>query len=107
MESSRNRIDGNRRLEWRSLGVTLAGFSSFGTAQSVIGNIDNNYQVYDSLKILLGRHEISVGASLHYIRSTQESAKLERARHVGLQQHLQRTTRARCQWTTGSRGRFG
>jgi hypothetical protein len=55
-------------------GITLGGFSSFGTAQSVIGNIDNNYQVYDSLKILLGKHELSAGASLHYVRSTQESA---------------------------------
>jgi hypothetical protein len=55
-------------------GITLGGFSSFGTAQSVIGNIDNNYQVYDSMKILLGKHEISVGASLHYIRTVQESA---------------------------------
>jgi len=55
-------------------GITLGGFSSFGTAQSVIGNIDNNYQVYDSLKVLRGKHEIAAGASLHYIRSTQESA---------------------------------
>jgi hypothetical protein len=55
-------------------GITLGGFSSFGTAQSVIGNIDNNYQVYDSLKVLRGKHEIAVGASLHYMRTTQESA---------------------------------
>jgi hypothetical protein len=55
-------------------GITLGGFSSFGTAQSIIGNIDNNYQIYDSLKTLVGKHEIAVGASLHYIRSTQESA---------------------------------
>ena len=55
-------------------GITLGGFSSFGTAQSIIGNIDNNYQVYDSVKMLRGRHEIAAGASLHYIRSTQESA---------------------------------
>lgn len=55
-------------------GITLGGFSSFGTAQSIIGNIDNNYQLYDSVKMLCGRHEIAAGASLHYIRSTQESA---------------------------------
>lgn len=55
-------------------GITLGGFSSFGTAQSIIGNIDNNYQLYDSLKILRGKHEIAVGAGLHYIRTTQESA---------------------------------
>ncbi|MFN7997273.1 MAG: carboxypeptidase-like regulatory domain-containing protein [Bryobacteraceae bacterium] len=55
-------------------GITLGGFSSFGTAQSVIGNIDNNYQLYDSLKLLRGKHEIQVGVSLHYMRTTQESA---------------------------------
>jgi hypothetical protein len=55
-------------------GITLGGFSSFGTAQSIIGNIDNNYQLYDSLKILHGKHEIAIGAGLHYIRTTQESA---------------------------------
>ena len=55
-------------------GITLGGFSSFGTAQSIIGNIDNNYQLYDSLKILRGRHEIAAGASLHYVRTVQESA---------------------------------
>ena len=55
-------------------GITLGGFSSFGTAQSIIGNIDNNYQLHDSFKILRGRHEIEIGASLQYIRTVQESA---------------------------------
>jgi len=55
-------------------GITLGGFSSFGTAQSIIGNIDNNYQVYDSLKLVRGKHEIEIGANLRYIRTTQESA---------------------------------
>lgn len=55
-------------------GITLGGFSSFGTAQSVIGNIDNNYQLYDSVKILRGKHEIETGGSLHYVRTVQESA---------------------------------
>lgn len=55
-------------------GITLAGFTAFGSSPSVIGNIDNNYQVYDSVKILRGKHEISAGASLHYIRTVQESA---------------------------------
>ena len=55
-------------------GITLGGFTSFGTAQSIIGNIDNHYQFYDSLKILRGRHEIAVGAGLRYMRTTQESA---------------------------------
>lgn len=55
-------------------GITLGGYSSFGTPQSVIGNTDNTYQLYESLKILRGKHDISVGASIHYVRTTQESA---------------------------------
>ena len=55
-------------------GITLGGFSSFGTAQSIIGNIDNTYQMHDSLKILRGKHEIEIGGSLHYVRTLQESA---------------------------------
>jgi len=55
-------------------GITLGGFSSFGSSPSVIGNIDNTYQMYDSVKILRGKHEVSIGASLHYIRTVQESA---------------------------------
>lgn len=55
-------------------GITLGGFSSFGTAQSIIGNIDNNYQFYESLNYLQGNHEIKLGGSLHYVRTDQESA---------------------------------
>jgi len=55
-------------------GITLNGFSSFGTPQSIIGNIDNNYQLYESLNYLHGNHEIKLGTSLHYVRTDQESA---------------------------------
>jgi hypothetical protein len=55
-------------------GITLGGFSAFGTAQSLIGNIDNNYQAYEALNYVHGNHEIKLGSSLHYIRTDQESA---------------------------------
>jgi hypothetical protein len=55
-------------------GITLSGFSPFGTSQSIIGNVDNNYQAYESLNYLRGKHEIKIGGSLHYVRTDQESA---------------------------------
>jgi hypothetical protein len=55
-------------------GINLSGFSSFGTPQSVIGNIDNNYQIYESLKVLRGSHDLSLGTNVHYVRTVQESA---------------------------------
>lgn len=55
-------------------GINLSGFSPFGTSQSLIGNIDNNYQMYESLNYLHGNHEIKLGSSLHYVRTDQESA---------------------------------
>ncbi|MGD1155419.1 MAG: carboxypeptidase-like regulatory domain-containing protein [Terriglobia bacterium] len=55
-------------------GINLSGFSSFGTSQSLIGNIDNNYRMYESLNYLHGNHEIKLGSSLHYVRTVQESA---------------------------------
>ena len=55
-------------------GITLGGFSAFGTAQSLIGNIDNNFQAYEALNYVHGNHEIKVGSSWHYVRTDQESA---------------------------------
>lgn len=54
--------------------VSLNGFSGFGAPQSVIGNIDNNYQLQETLTVMRGRHEIAAGAMLRYIRTVQESA---------------------------------
>jgi hypothetical protein len=55
-------------------GITLGGFSAFGTAQSLIGNIDNNFQAYEALNYVHGNHEIKLGSSMHYVRTDQESA---------------------------------
>ncbi len=41
---------------------------------TLIGNIDNTYQVYESLDYLHGNQEIKFGTSLHYVRTDQESA---------------------------------
>lgn len=54
--------------------IQLNGFSSFGAPQSLIGNIDNNYQLHHSLRMFRGAHEISAGVNLHYVRTVQESA---------------------------------
>lgn len=55
-------------------GVNLNGFSSFGTSQSVIGNIDEQYQMHEAINYLQGNHEIKFGAGLFYIRNVEESA---------------------------------
>jgi len=54
--------------------INLSGFSPFGTSQSLIGNIDNTYQIYESLNYLHGGHEMKFGTSLRYVRTDQESA---------------------------------
>jgi len=54
--------------------VSLTGFSGFGAPQSVIGNIDNSYQLQDTLTLVRGRHEIAMGFMMRYIRTVQESA---------------------------------
>lgn len=48
--------------------------SSFGQNQGLIGNIDNQYQMHEGLHYIKGKHEISFGADLNYIRTVQESS---------------------------------
>jgi hypothetical protein len=64
-------------------GIYLSGFNvsgataatpSFGRAQGLIGNIDNQYQMHESLSLLKATHEISFGADLAYVRTVQESS---------------------------------
>ncbi len=55
-------------------GVTLNGFGSFGRSQGLIGNIDNTYQMYDSLNYLHHEHEFRFGLGMRYVRTVQESA---------------------------------
>lgn len=63
-------------------GIFLSGFNtagssttpSFGRNQGLIGNIDDQHQLHDGLSLLWGRHELSFGADLNYVRSVQESS---------------------------------
>ena len=64
-------------------GIFLTGFStsgassstpSFGRSQGLIGNIDNQYQIHDSVSYLHGRHEMGFGVDMNYVRTVQESS---------------------------------
>ncbi len=48
--------------------------ASFGRNQGLIGNIDNQYQMHEGLHYIKGKHEISFGGDLNYIRTVQESS---------------------------------
>ena len=63
-------------------GVFLGGFNlsgsstapSFGRNQGLIGNIDNQYEMHEGISYLKGRHEMSIGADVNYVRTVQESS---------------------------------
>jgi hypothetical protein len=64
-------------------GIYLSGFNvsgttaatpSFGRAQGLIGNIDNQYQMHESMNLLKAKHEMSFGVDLNYVRTVQESS---------------------------------
>jgi hypothetical protein len=64
-------------------GIFLSGFNtsgataatpSFGRAQGLIGNIDNQYQMHESINLLKAKHEMSFGVDLNYVRTVQESS---------------------------------
>ena len=64
-------------------GIYLSGYStsgatsstpSFGRAQGLIGNIDNQYQMHESVNLLKAKHEMSFGVDLNYVRTVQESS---------------------------------
>ena len=64
-------------------GIYLAGFNvsgataatpSFGRAQGLIGNIDNQYQMHEGMNLLKAKHEMSFGVDINYIRTVQESS---------------------------------
>jgi hypothetical protein len=51
-----------------------AATPSFGRAQGLIGNIDNQYQMHEGMNLLKAKHEISFGVDLNYVRTVQESS---------------------------------
>lgn len=55
-------------------GISLSNFGGFGNAKGPLGNIDNVYQVHESLNWLRGNHQVKFGGDLDYIRSIQQSA---------------------------------
>lgn len=64
-------------------GIYLSGFNtsgatsstpSFGRAQGLIGNIDNQYQMHEDVSLLKAKHEMSFGVDLNYVRTVQESS---------------------------------
>jgi hypothetical protein len=63
-------------------GIFLNGFNisgsstaaSFGRNQGIIGNIDNQYQMHEGISWLEGKHEMSFGGDLNYVRTVQESS---------------------------------
>jgi hypothetical protein len=64
-------------------GIYLGGFNvsgataatpSFGRAQGLIGNIDNQYQMHEGMNLLKAKHEMSFGVDLNYVRTVQESS---------------------------------
>ena len=55
-------------------GISIAGFTGFGTSTGLIGNLDNIYQIHDSFNWLHGNHQIKLGAEIAYLRTIQSSA---------------------------------
>jgi hypothetical protein len=54
--------------------IALEGFDAFGNSNGLLGNIDNLYQIHDSLNYLRGNHQMQLGFDLRYARSIQQSA---------------------------------
>ena len=55
-------------------GVAFAGYASFGRSAGNLGNIDNSYQLDDSLYWTRGKHSMQFGNSLRYRRTWQQNA---------------------------------
>ncbi|MDR5727465.1 MAG: carboxypeptidase-like regulatory domain-containing protein [Terriglobia bacterium] len=55
-------------------GIGIAGFSGFGRSSGLLGNTDNNYQLNDALNYSRGKHNISFGIGIYYVRSIQNNA---------------------------------
>ncbi|MGD0479084.1 MAG: TonB-dependent receptor [Terracidiphilus sp.] len=55
-------------------GINIAGYTGFGTATGLLGDIDNVYQIHEGFNWLHGNHQIKIGGDLLYTRSVQSSA---------------------------------
>lgn len=55
-------------------GIGIQGYSGFGRSAGNLGNIDNSYQLDDSVYYTRGKHTYQLGASLRYRRTWQQNA---------------------------------
>jgi hypothetical protein len=55
-------------------GVTIQGYAGFGHSAGDLGNIDNSYQLDDSVNFIRGNHNLQFGGSIRYRRTWQQNA---------------------------------
>lgn len=67
------------------VGVSFQEYGGFGRASGDLGNLDNNYQMDDSMSWNRGRHNFQFGASLRYRRTWQQNANAGAVGAVGFQ----------------------
>ncbi len=81
------------------LGVSFQEYGGFGRASGDLGNLDNNYQMDDSMSWNRGRHNFQFGASIRYRRTWQQNANAGAVGTVGFQRtfttQLQRDAQGR------------
>ena len=55
-------------------GIGIQGYNSFGRSSGPLGDVDNNYQLDDSLNWNTGNHSFGFGVGLRYHRTLQQNA---------------------------------
>jgi hypothetical protein len=55
-------------------GIGIQGYAGFGRSAGSVGNVDNSYQLDDSLYYSRGTHTFQFGGSIRYRRSWQQNA---------------------------------
>lgn len=54
--------------------IGIDGFDNFGNARGLLGNVDNFYQVHDTVSYSRGNHQVKFGFDLLYARSIEQNA---------------------------------
>ncbi len=55
-------------------GIGIQGYTGFGRSSGPLGDVDNNYQIDDSVNWTHGNHSFQFGAGLRYHRTLQQNA---------------------------------
>ena len=55
-------------------GIGISGYAGFGKAAGDLGNIDNNYQLDDTMFYSKGKHALQFGATIRYRRTWQQNS---------------------------------